>query len=329
MACSDTVRRIVVRAPNWLGDHVMAGPFYRALRARYPRAQLALLCRENASGLTYPSVFSEVHAFTRRQTTLSREVLSTAAFLREQKYDLAISLPATLSSAVLFALARIANRVGFANGAAAGFHTHSVPWLGRFSGKHKSEVYLSLLDVFGPRPAMPPPLPQESWARENLIVVAPGAANPLREWPRFTELLVELRRRYWVFKIVIVGAETESKWHGILGRLGDSGLIDRVGSTSLPELIELCSRAKLVVANDSGAAHVAATLAQAPTLVLFGPGDPGYIRPLGPAEVVRREGLECSPCESARCRASYGYQACLKGLELEPVLDRVGRILRP
>jgi heptosyltransferase II len=324
---ADTPRRILVRAPNWLGDHIMAGTFYRALRARYPSAHLALLCRENVAGVDYGSVFDEVRVHTRAETSLSRKVLATAASLRQEEYDLALSLPASLSSAVLLALAGIPNRVGFAEGAAEGFLTHSVPWLDREGGVHKSQLYLSLLDVFGERPLVPPPLPQTNNRRENLIVVAPGAANPLREWPRYTELLLELRRRYWAFRIVVVGSAGEAKWHSILKRLGNPGVVDWVERTTLPELVALCRRAKLVVSNDSGAAHVAATLAGAPTVVIFGPGDPAYIRPLGPAHVVRREDLACSPCESAQCKGAFGYQACLKELALEPVLAKVSSLL--
>src|SRR4051812_25047720 len=74
----DTPQRILVRAPNWLGDHVMAGTFYRTLRARYPEAHLALLCRDNAAGVDYSGVFSQVHVHTRAETSLSRKVLATA-----------------------------------------------------------------------------------------------------------------------------------------------------------------------------------------------------------------------------------------------------------
>lgn len=305
----------------------MAGPFYRSLKARYPEAQLALLCREAVAGVPYGDLFSEVRVHSRAETSLGRKVLGTAAALRRGRYDLALSLPASLSSAVLFALSGIPNRVGFAEKTAEGFHTTSVPWPGRESGLHKSEVYLRLLDVLGPRPALPPPLPTVEARRENIIVIAPGAANPLREWPRYVELMIELRQRYWAFKIIVVGSRTEAKWHGILKRVGNPGLVDWVEKTSVPDLIALCRRAKVVVANDSGAAHIAATLAGAPTVVLFGPGDPAYIRPAGAVHVVRSGNLPCSPCESAQCRGAFGYQACLKDLPLAPVLDQVAGLL--
>lgn len=322
----DKPGRIVVRGPNWLGDHVMAGAFYRGLRAHYPGAHLTLLCRENAAGVDYSDIFDEVLVRSRAETSLGRKVLSTAAALRKGRYDLAVSLPASLSSAVLFALAGIPNRVGFAESSAESFLTHAVPWTDRQGGLHKSQLYLKLLEALGGH-AVPPKLPTALGKRENLIVIAPGAANPIREWPGYVELILELKRRYWAFKIVVVGAATENKWHGILKRINQPGVVDWVERTTLPELIALCRRAKVVVANDSGAAHVASTLAGTPTVVVFGPGDPAYVKPLGPSHVVRREDLACSPCESAQCKGALGYQVCLKDLGLDPVLSQVSSLL--
>ena len=38
---------MLVRAPNWVGDVVMATPALRALRARYPRSRITVLGRSN------------------------------------------------------------------------------------------------------------------------------------------------------------------------------------------------------------------------------------------------------------------------------------------
>ncbi len=37
----ETPRKILVRAPNWVGDLVMASPALRALRAAHPKAEIA------------------------------------------------------------------------------------------------------------------------------------------------------------------------------------------------------------------------------------------------------------------------------------------------
>jgi ADP-heptose:LPS heptosyltransferase len=123
-----------------------------------------------------------------------------------------------------------------------------------------------------------------------------------------------------------VGGRAEEKWRPRFARLGHAGIDDRIGRTTLAELVDLCARAELVVANDSGVAHLASSLAGAPTVVLFGPGDPAYIMPRGPNVVAARVSIPCSPCEKARCRAPCGYQRCLRDLSLDSVLAKVDEI---
>ena len=51
----------------------------------------------------------------------------------------------------------------------------------------------------------------------------------------------------------------------------DGAAADRVGGTSLPQLLDLLQNAALVVSNDTGPAHLAAALG-APTVVIVGGG---------------------------------------------------------
>jgi ADP-heptose:LPS heptosyltransferase len=245
-----------------------------------------------------------------------------------ENFDLGITLPASVSSAFLLFAAGIPRRIGFAQGGAEIFLTSSRPWKGREAGCHKSHLYLELLEWMSARTVEARPTRMAPPVAEPRIVIAPGASIVLREWPYFLELIRALRACYPSYRIQVVGGPAEEKWHEQLVGLGDPAIEDLVGKTSLPELRALCAKAQLVVANDSGVAHVAATLARAPTMVLFGPGDPEYIRPQGPRVfALRVEGLPCSPCEKAVCREPYGYQECLRSLKPEVVLREAARVL--
>jgi heptosyltransferase-2 len=127
----------------------------------------------------------------------------------------------------------------------------------------------------------------------------------------------------------VVGADKDKKWDSLWKEHPPLNAQNLIGKTSLPDLIKLCESARLVIANDSGVAHLAATLASAPVLVLFGPGNPDYIRPLGnKVSVVRDESLPCSPCEKPYCRSPYGFQRCLKNLDVSFIMTRVEELLR-
>ena len=134
----ESPKKIVLRAPNWLGEHVMAGTTYQGLRRLYPRAHISLLCVPRVAGLPWKNFFDQQIVVADRSI---RGSLSLAQQLMEERYDLALSLPASTSSAYLFFLSRIPHRIGFAEPAAAAFYHHSLPWRGRSSGEHKQNLY--------------------------------------------------------------------------------------------------------------------------------------------------------------------------------------------
>ena len=47
----ETIKRILVRGPNWLGDAVMCEPALRGLRSLFPDAQIALLVKPAVADL--------------------------------------------------------------------------------------------------------------------------------------------------------------------------------------------------------------------------------------------------------------------------------------
>ncbi len=304
----------------------MAFPFYRGLAQRYPQSRITLLGPAFIQRLPDGVHFTPL-AMNPSVRRSFRGLISLAQALKTDTFDLAVGLPASLSSALLFWLADIPCRVGFAEIAAVPFLTHSIRWKGRAAGRHKSELYLDLVRELGGSGVLAPVSSLSRFGEKNRLIVAPGASIALREWPYFVELLTWLRNRFPSCQLTVVGAQGESGWHQKIARMGDPGVEDLIERTSLEELIDLFYDARLVISNDSGPAHVAATVVGAPTLVLFGPGDPDYIAPVGKNVFrVRRKDLACSPCESAICRA-VEKKACLNGLSLELVKDAIERVM--
>jgi len=307
-----TLKQILVRGPNWIGDSVMAIPFFQALREIYPKAHLTWAGPE-------PTLLPRIRECF--------DVTVPLPLFRAGQFDLGISLPASFRSAWWLARSGASRRVGYAEIAARVFYDDYLAWPGRQSGRHKSELYLDLVRWMSGH-ARQLPLSSQSDVRERLIVIAPGASLPLREWPYFAELLVAMEKKFPDYRFVLVGGKREATWSSIFRRLNLKRTEDRLGQTSIDEAIDICKRAAVVVANDSGMAHVAASEASASTVVLFGPGDPVYVRPRGDRVFpVFADHVPCRPCESARCKAPFGYQLCLRQLDLETVLQRVDEAL--
>ena len=325
----DQPRQIIVRTPNWLGDHVMALAFYQALRTRFPEASITALMPHALKGLVLKTVIDEEWGFHKNDLKNRSKRNKLVTQIQDRQFDLSINLNSSWSSHWLFFRAKIPQRLGFSQGGTGILATQSLPWRGIKSGQHKSQLYLGVLELMGGvvinalnvvKPA--------SEVKEDFIVLAPGAAHPLREWPYFLELLIELHRQLPRTRIKVVGTHLEESWQSRIRRLNLERVDDLIGKTSLSDLLHLCRRSRLVIANDSGVAHLAATCGQATTLVIFGPGSPNYIAPQGTqVSWVTPKSLPCSPCEKAYCRAPFGYQACLKRISTEEVLGAVFRVL--
>lgn len=316
--------RILVRGPNWIGDHVMAIPFYQALRQVYPTSSLHLVAVQDLSGVLPRGLFDEVHLYPIKTLRTVRGLFTAAKHFRQFQFSLGIGLPSSYSSGLLLTLSGISFRVGFSEERVSPFLTTALRWEGVESKRHKRDLYLDLIRFLGSEPCRipesTPPFPLSNPDRKRRIVVAPGASIPLREWPYYPEWVrawVELHPEDEVF---IVGTLAEAKWRSLFQRQAEGRYQDLIGSTSLSQLLEILKSADLVVANDSGVGHLAASLAQVPTLVLFGPGDPSYVKPDGPWVRVVRHPIPCSPCEKATCRSPYGYQTCLRELSIESVV---------
>lgn len=319
-------RNILVRGPNWIGDFVLADDFFTGLRAAYPDSRISLVCPPEMEDLAPEKLFDHVIPMTREQ----RKFPSGLSFWRGlavEKFDCGITLASSLSAAALLRLSGIPERIGYSDRGAGIFLTRTRRWPGRDTGKHKAQLYRELLECVTGTSAPVRSVDRAAAAPGGAIVLAPGASIALREWPYFVELAVALRKRYPEAPIRVVGAIAQKNWENRFAALGDHGVESFVGRTSLPELVELCRRARCVVANDSGVAHVAATLAGAPTVVLFGPGDPAYVTPIGPlVRIARADGIACSPCESAHCRGGLGYQICLRRLSVEEVMKSIATL---
>jgi heptosyltransferase-2 len=90
------------------------------------------------------------------------------------------------------------------------------------------------------------------------------------------------------------------------------------------QFVALLGGAAVVLANDSGSPHVAAS-AGAPVVVLFGSTSPQWTAPRGPLVDVVRFPVHCSPCFRKTCPTSL---ECFDGIATALVLERVRRLLQ-
>ncbi len=169
-------------------------------------------------------------------------------------------------------------------------------------------------------PWRPDPPPVEDGA--PYVILNPGSNEPGRRWPFANYLGVAERLLGAGYRVVVVGSPGEKPDSAELEALiGRPGVIDLIGGTSLPRLLDLMNHAAAVVSNDTGPAHLGIALGT-PTVVVVGGGHFGSFVPY-PEEVrpaharFAYEEMECYHC-FWRCHRRAGKH------EVFPCISAIG-----
>ena len=106
----------------------------------------------------------------------------------------------------------------------------------------------------------------------------------------------------------------------IAAGLGDS-CVNRIGQTTLDQLIVALRECRLLLTNDTGTMHLASLLG-VPVVAIFGSTEPGLTGPLGDHHIVLRHHVECSPCFLRKCPIDF---RCMKAVA-DPGSSRCGLV---
>ncbi|HJT80487.1 MAG TPA: lipopolysaccharide heptosyltransferase II [Chthoniobacterales bacterium] len=326
--------RILIRSSNWLGDAVMSVPAVRAIKRGRPDAQVTILTSEALAPM-WKLVTDADEILTANTTSL----LSVARAIRRtaDSFDTAILFPNSMRAALEVWLGGIRRRVGYRG--------HSRSWLlnqiVREPNKprppeHQIRKYLRIAhalgaDVSDPSLAAPVSLvatqnrsgPGDGVERLGLC---PGAEyGPAKRWlpERFAEAALAIAEQKPV-NWFLFGKETDNAaGASIASALGDR-CVNRIGKTTLEELIQELRLCRLLLTNDTGTMHLAALLG-VPTVAVFGSTEPRLTGPLGTNHVILRHHVECSPCFLRECPIDF---RCMKAVTVEEVVKAVRGLLR-
>lgn len=357
---TQTPQTIVVRAPNWIGDQILAYPCFHYLRQGYPHAHITSVCPPWVAAIQFRHLVDEVCVLPQPQgsSTWARlQALEAGArLLRAQgPWDLGLCLPNAFSSVWLFARARVRWRRGYATDG-RGFLLHDKLVWQTQAVRHRSEAYVHVLpDAIRPREAgqgfwaeagpdaATPRTPGvcdhfdagRAWPVQALVeppaspywVLAPGSMAPSRRWPieRFAGLARQIVRATGMCGLVVGGA-AETAVAQQLCADPDLQLTDWTARGVVAAYWKVFRQALFTVSNDSGLAHVAA-LCGSPVYIVWGAGDPHKTRPLGPGRVrIMRHTVDCWPCERNVCwQPKERTIACLQGILHEVVWQEIQR----
>jgi heptosyltransferase-2 len=335
------VERLVIVAPNWLGDAVMALPAITDVRNGRPDATIAVAARPSIAPLF--SLVRDVNEVV----VLPR----TGAAASLDSSDTAILLPNSFHSALLAVRGGVRERWGYRTDWRGWLLTRAID---RPRGRvHQIEYYQQLVRSLGFSNGLSVPQIEVSddlrgagrrsllnggWdGGSALVAIAPGAAyGSAKRWPpaAFADLVAGLAEDG--VKAVVVGASADrATTREVVRELGGRAtLIDLVDRTDIPGLAGVLVHCRALVANDSGALHLAAAAGINVTGV-FGPTDDRLTSPQvashepraarhEPRAAILTHQTWCRPCGLRECPLDH---ACMRGVGAGDVLAATRQML--
>jgi len=341
--------KLLIRAPNHLGDCVMALPMINEAREAYPGANITVLVPQSLAGLFNPNpAIDNVIGIPREHVHGLIGVMKIKELIGPYHFDIGYILPPSFGSAAGFKLAGVKKRIGYISDGRRLLLTKPLALPSPLNETHRSKLYFDLLqrganvelefvhpklflndddinkgnqllENFGLNPT------------EEYAVVAFQAVAESRRWgiSNYINLIKHIIANYG-FKIILSGTEEDKKdGDEISAETGAKQIRNLAGKTGIRELAAILSQAKFFVGNDSGAAHLAAAVGT-PIVVLSGADNPKSTSPMATSKrLLYLKNLDCISCVKNKCPLKgQKYMQCMTGISIDMVMSEIDALIK-
>ena len=324
--------KFLIIAPSWIGDLIIAQSLLKYLKEEYLNCQIDMVVRPELTELAkmMPEV-KDVYPLDIRHKELGlikRYVL--AKKIKKHLYSTSIILPNSFKSAIIPWLANIPHRIGynrelrlFLLNKKYSLIKHKDSMVNRYlklaDGSYSDRIRPSLLinrdlsELIGRKYLI-------NNSKKNIVLCPEAEYGSAKRWPadKWIQLTNFYKEKNYNIYFLGKNKSLETEYQSILKK--DSA-ISLLGKTSLEEAAYLLSLADLVITNDSGLMHIAASV-DTNLISIFGSSSPFYTPPLMKnqfGEVIYKA-LTCSPCFKKECPLKH--LNCLNDISAEEILDK-------
>lgn len=328
---------------------MLASPLVRALRTKFPFAQIDFLVKTEYADLVKfnPNVTSVLEMrsgdWSELQTIVNR--------IQSERYDLVVDIHNSLRSRYIRALSKASNKVVVDKRALARFALVKFK-LNWYNGVVSvAERYLETcarfgvgddrqgLEVFVPDQTIETVsivLSKHKIERNELVVgIAPSARHFTKRWlpERFTELGTRMVKEYRA-RVLVFGGKNEATYCNDVAQMinmqvGAQAAVSVAELFSIIEVAAALDYCHVVISNDTGLMHLAQ--ARGRNLVaIFGSTvkELGFFPTSVNSRVVEAANVPCRPCSHiGRSDCPKGHFNCMKFISVEEVANMVQSFL--
>lgn len=329
--------KILIVAPSWVGDMVMAQSLFMLLKKQQPNCQIDVLAPAWSKGLLerMPQVSKIFEMpFLHGEFGLKKR-FELGKKLRTENYDQSIVLPNSWKSALIPFFAKIPKRTGFVGEMRYGLlndarkldKTILTMTVQRFvtlglceNSPLPPKCDFPVLSVTAQQQRAVIETFELRLASPILVLCAGAEFGSAKRWTEahFAELASQKMAQGW--QIWLIGSQKDKSVTEEINKLTGWRCLDFAGKTNLTQAVDLLSLAHTVVSNDSGLMHVAAALDKK-VIALYGSSDPKFTPPLHANAEIMSLNLPCSPCFKREC--PLGHRECLTKILPAQIADLV------
>lgn len=328
---------ILVRTPNWLGDACMALPAVLAIKGGRPDARLTVLTPAKLADFwrAVPGIDAIIEkdsgATTDGVLAVRRKIRATGI-----RYDVAILLVDSPRSAFEVSGCGIPRLVGYRGRWRRHLLHQIVPAPKPGPPRHHSHHFLAIAAHCGAdigdlrlHPPLRPRAPHPQTGRPPRLGLCPGAEyGPAKRWPaeKFAATARAVTAATGAEWSLLGAPSDEAVGTELVALLGDTPHHNRIGKTTLAQLMDELSSLDLLLTNDTGTMHLAATLG-VPVVAVFGSTEPAWTGPAGPGHTILRHHVPCSPCFQRECPLRQQRYRCFDAITAESAAHAVIKAL--
>lgn len=325
-------QRIAVIQTGSLSEVTFVSPLIRALRRAWPAARVVLATRPDVSSIAafIPGIEAVISFDEDGADRGLAAIKRVARALGELQLVLVPHF--TLRSALLAWLTKARNRVGIGFPVKGRLFTIKVAMRLREPYVERALDLVRVLGIDGSTELELKPSAAHLERASALLGATPsvgmiiGSPWPSKRWPAESFAKLCQRVEDAGLRPVLFGSPYDRPIAQAIHAAAGIPVLDLIGIPLAETAAALCLM-KGVVGGDSGLTHVARAVG-VPTVLLFGPTDPGA-HTLEPHAQALRLGLECQPCmpESAY-ECPKGHQECLRSLDPHRVYGALASLVR-
>lgn len=329
------INRILIIKWGGMGDVVVSTAIMQDIREAFPHAELHLNAMPPWHTLfSADPRFSKVwHVDLRKRERGLRGYMLWCRQVIQNRYDLIIDLQTNDKSRLLLGMLKL---LGKAPRYLLGNHPvfpYTIRQDKSLTSSHSLHIMHQTLAAGGiaakaDRPVLHTTAEHQRTAKQILqrhallqypfavLLCGSHAAGVTKRWgaAHYVELARALQKQ-GMQHVVLIGGNDDAEECQTIAAACPGLVINLCGQTELLALPTLFAQARLIVGNDTGSAHLAAST-MTPMLVICGPTDPRRVKPTGPQVLAIQAVLPCVNCYQKTC----SHHSCMRGLSTDKVL---------